>query len=193
MGSSLPRHDAGVHLPHLRGLPQDKDQPQTQVREKERNLPKQRRSYFPSVFRRISLRREGAVSKEVLGDIAASGKKLSKQEKDERSAHSLSHTHTLTHTLTLTHTHTYRVSWKKNEVADMEATTFSIFYNNALFLFLVLAFLYFMRSFPPVVYPPSLPPSLSPSLPPSLSPSLPPSLTHNTHHTHATHGPTHTL
>lgn len=33
---------------------------------------------------RISLRREGAVSKEVLGDISASGKKLSKAEKDER-------------------------------------------------------------------------------------------------------------
>ena len=50
-----------------------------------------------------------------------------------------------------------RVSWKKNEVADTEATTFAIFYNNALFLFLVLAFLYFMRSFPPLMYP-SLPP-----------------------------------
>jgi translocon-associated protein subunit gamma len=80
-----------------------------------------------SLKHRISLRREGAVSKEVLGDIAASGKKLNKAEKDER------------------------ISWKKNEVADTEATTFSIFYNNALFLFLVLAFLYFMRSFPPLV------------------------------------------
>ncbi|CAI8044836.1 Translocon-associated protein subunit gamma [Geodia barretti] len=80
-----------------------------------------------SLKHRISLRREVAVSKEVLGDIAASGKKLNKAEKDER------------------------ISWKKNEVADTEATTFSIFYNNALFLFLVLAFLYFMRSFPPLV------------------------------------------
>ena len=31
-----------------------------------------------------------------------------------------------------------RILWKKNEVADYEATTFSIFYNNALFLALVI-------------------------------------------------------
>lgn len=80
-----------------------------------------------SLKHKISLRREGAVSKEVLGDISASGRKLSKAEKDER------------------------VSWKKNEVADTEATTFSIFYNNALFLFLVLFLLYFMRSFNPAL------------------------------------------
>lgn len=54
------------------------------------NLP------FVCCHSRISLRREGAVSKEVLGDISASGKKLSKAEKDER--------YTLTLTLTQTHT-----------------------------------------------------------------------------------------
>lgn len=80
-----------------------------------------------SLKHKISLRREGAVSKEVLGDISASGKKLSKAEKDER------------------------VSWKKNEVADTEATTFAIFYNNTLYLFLVLFLLYFMRSFNPAL------------------------------------------
>uniref|UniRef100_A0A2K6JZB9 Translocon-associated protein subunit gamma n=1 Tax=Rhinopithecus bieti TaxID=61621 RepID=A0A2K6JZB9_RHIBE len=31
-----------------------------------------------------------------------------------------------------------RILWKKNEVADSEATTFSIFYNNTLFLVLVI-------------------------------------------------------
>ncbi|KAG1704752.1 Tumor protein p63-regulated gene 1-like protein [Nymphon striatum] len=41
-------------------------------------------------------------------------KKMSKKEKDER------------------------ILWKKNEVADYEATTFSIFYNNALFLMLII-------------------------------------------------------
>lgn len=40
-----------------------------------------------------------------------------------------------------------------NEVADSEATTFSIFYNNALFLFLFLLLAYLCRSFHPAVYP----------------------------------------
>ncbi len=46
-----------------------------------------------------------------------------------------------------------RISWKKNEVADSEATTFSIFYNNTLYLLLVLGLFYFLRQFAPVVYP----------------------------------------
>lgn len=47
-----------------------------------------------------------------------------------------------------------RVLWKKNEVADYEATTFSIFYNNALFLMLViLASFYVLPSFTPPLYP----------------------------------------
>lgn len=115
---------------------------------------------------RISLRREGAVSKEVLNDISASGKKLSKAEKDERCTHL--HTHSHTHTPCLVH---FRVSWKKNEVADTEATTFAIFYNNTLYLFLVLFLLYFMRSFNPALYPLHTP-SFSLPLPHlSLSPS----------------------
>ena len=40
-----------------------------------------------------------------------------------------------------------------NEVADSEATTFSIFYNNALFLFLYLLLAYLCRGFHPAVYP----------------------------------------
>ena len=47
----------------------------------------------------------------------------------------------------------YSISWKKNEVADGEATTFSIFYNNTLYLFLVLGLFYFLNSFNPLVYP----------------------------------------
>merc|ERR1712154_412755 len=41
---------------------------------------------------------------------------------------------------------------KKNEVAEYEATTFSIFYNNALFLaILIVCSFYILRSFSPVV------------------------------------------
>ena len=41
--------------------------------------------------------------------------------------------------------------WKKNEVAEYEATTFSIFYNNALFLAIMIVFsFYIFRSFSPV-------------------------------------------
>merc|ERR1712018_174183 len=44
-----------------------------------------------------------------------------------------------------------RVLWKKNEVADYEATTFSIFYNNAVFLVLVIVLsFYVLRSFSPL-------------------------------------------
>ena len=47
-----------------------------------------------------------------------------------------------------------RILWKKNEVADYEATTFSIFYNNALYLVLIiLASFYVLRTFNPAVYP----------------------------------------
>ena len=39
-----------------------------------------------------------------------------------------------------------RILWKKNEVAEYEATTFSIFYNNSLFLAIViLASTYILR------------------------------------------------
>jgi len=61
---------------------------------------------------KIAQKREDAVTREVLRGIA-DDKKMAKKEKDER------------------------VLWKKNEVADYEATTFSIFYNNALYLTLV--------------------------------------------------------
>lgn len=47
-----------------------------------------------------------------------------------------------------------RILWKKNEVADYEATTFSIFYNNAIFLMLViLASVYILKSLSPAMYP----------------------------------------
>ena len=76
---------------------------------------------------KIAVKREEAVTrfmnKQLLED-----KKMSKKEKDER------------------------ILWKKNEVADFEATTFSIFYNNALYLAIViLASFYFFRSFTPTV------------------------------------------
>ena len=55
-------------------------------------------------------------------------KKISRKEKDER------------------------ILWKKNEVAEYEATTFSIFYNNALFLaILIICSFYIFKTFTPVV------------------------------------------
>merc|ERR1711936_676765 len=43
-----------------------------------------------------------------------------------------------------------RILWKKNEVAEYEATTFSIFYNNSLFLAIViLASTYILRGMSP--------------------------------------------
>jgi hypothetical protein len=53
-------------------------------------------------------------------------KKISRKEKDER------------------------ILWKKNEVAEYEATTFAIFYNNALFLsILILVSFYILKNFSP--------------------------------------------
>merc|ERR1712061_396465 len=62
---------------------------------------------------KVALKREAAVTKEMTNKLA-DDKKISKKEKDER------------------------ILWKKNEVAEYEATTFSIFYNNSLFLALVI-------------------------------------------------------
>merc|ERR1711922_84333 len=62
---------------------------------------------------KIAVKREAAVTKEITKKLA-DDKKISKKEKDER------------------------ILWKKNEVAEYEATTFSIFYNNSLFLALVI-------------------------------------------------------
>merc|ERR1712190_681454 len=62
---------------------------------------------------KLAVKRESAVTKEMNKKLA-DDKKISKKEKDER------------------------ILWKKNEVAEYESTTFSIFYNNALFLALVI-------------------------------------------------------
>ncbi|CAF4903985.1 translocon-associated protein subunit gamma [Pieris napi] len=76
---------------------------------------------------RVAVRREDAVAREMSRKLA-DDKKMSRKEKDER------------------------ILWKKNEVADYEATTFSIFYNNALFLTIViLSSFYLLRSFTPTV------------------------------------------
>ncbi|KAJ8955332.1 hypothetical protein NQ318_003426 [Aromia moschata] len=76
---------------------------------------------------KIAVKREEAVTRDLTKKLA-DDKKMSKKEKDER------------------------ILWKKNEVADFQATTFSIFYNNALFLAIViLASFYLLRSFTPAV------------------------------------------
>lgn len=76
---------------------------------------------------KVAVKREDAVTREMTKKLAED-KKMGKKEKDER------------------------ILWKKNEVADYEATTFSIFYNNALFLAIVIfASFYVLKSFTPAV------------------------------------------
>jgi len=60
---------------------------------------------------KVAIKREDAVTREMTQLLADD--KMSRKEKDER------------------------ILWKKNEVADFEATVFSIFYNNAIFLAIV--------------------------------------------------------
>ncbi|RUS88710.1 hypothetical protein EGW08_003525 [Elysia chlorotica] len=75
---------------------------------------------------KIALKREDAVAREMMKKLA-DDKRMTKKEKDER------------------------VLWKKNEVADYEATTFSIFYNNALYLvLLIVASFFILKNFNPV-------------------------------------------
>ena len=78
---------------------------------------------------KIAVKREEAVTRD-LSKKLSEDKKMSKKEKDER------------------------ILWKKNEVADFEATTLSIFYNNAMFLTIVIiSSFYLLPSFtPPVNY-----------------------------------------
>ncbi|KAG5861125.1 hypothetical protein JTB14_010840 [Gonioctena quinquepunctata] len=76
---------------------------------------------------KIAVERKDAVTRD-LSKKLADDKKMTKKEKDER------------------------ILWKKNEVADFESTAFSIFYNNALFLAIViLASFYLLPSFTPAV------------------------------------------
>ncbi|XP_056139209.1 translocon-associated protein subunit gamma [Lampris incognitus] len=78
---------------------------------------------------KVAQKREDAVSKEVTRKLSeADNRRMSRKEKDER------------------------ILWKKNEVADYEATTFSIFYNNTLFLVLVIiASFFLLKNFNPTV------------------------------------------
>merc|ERR1712024_207382 len=77
---------------------------------------------------KVAVKREGAVTKDMNRELDSGDKKISRKEKDER------------------------ILWKKNEVAEYEATTFSIFYNNALFLaILIICSFYIFKTFTPVV------------------------------------------
>merc|ERR1712154_686629 len=76
---------------------------------------------------KVAVKREDAVAQEVMKKLA-DDKKMTKKEKDER------------------------ILWKKNEVADYEATTFSIFYNNALYLvLLIVSSFYVLKNFNPLL------------------------------------------
>jgi len=68
---------------------------------------------------KIAQKREEAITREMTRKLA-DDKKMSKKERDER------------------------ILWKKNEVADYEATTFAIFYNNALFLVIMLVLSFYI-------------------------------------------------
>lgn len=78
---------------------------------------------------KIAVKREAAVTKEMNAKLS-DDKKISRKEKDER------------------------ILWKKNEVAEYESTTFSIFYNNVLFLagLIVCSFVLFSGQTPAVNY-----------------------------------------
>merc|ERR1712002_152572 len=77
---------------------------------------------------KVAVKREAAVTKDMNKELDSGDKKISRKEKDER------------------------ILWKKNEVAEYEATTFSIFYNNALFLaILIICSFYIFKTFTPVV------------------------------------------
>merc|ERR1712062_158613 len=77
---------------------------------------------------KVAVKREAAVTKDMNKELDSGDKKISRKEKDER------------------------ILWKKNEVAEYESTTFSIFYNNALFLaILIVCSFYIFKSFSPVV------------------------------------------
>uniref|UniRef100_G3TZ83 Translocon-associated protein subunit gamma n=1 Tax=Loxodonta africana TaxID=9785 RepID=G3TZ83_LOXAF len=91
---------------------------------------------------KVAQKREDAVSREVTRKLSeADNRKMSRKEKDERFD-----------SLLKVGNHARRILWKKNEVADYEATTFSIFYNNTLFLFLVVVASFFvLKNFNPTV------------------------------------------
>ncbi|RDD38849.1 Translocon-associated protein subunit gamma [Trichoplax sp. H2] len=77
---------------------------------------------------KIAVSRDEGVTREVSNQLnnSANGKKINKKERDER------------------------VLWKKNQVADYEATAFSIFYNNVLYMLLLIgASFYILRNFSP--------------------------------------------
>merc|ERR1711963_1232016 len=78
---------------------------------------------------KIAVKREAAVTKEMNAKLN-DDKKISRKEKDER------------------------ILWKRNEVAEYESTTFSIFYNNVLFLacLIVCSFMVFSGQTPAVNY-----------------------------------------
>ncbi|XP_069329155.1 translocon-associated protein subunit gamma isoform X1 [Eulemur rufifrons] len=91
---------------------------------------------------KVAQKREDAVSKEVTRKLSeADNRKMSRKEKDERFD-----------SLFKVFEIKKGILWKKNEVADYEATTFSIFYNNTLFLVLVIVASFFiLKNFNPTV------------------------------------------
>ncbi|XP_018412537.1 PREDICTED: translocon-associated protein subunit gamma isoform X2 [Nanorana parkeri] len=90
---------------------------------------------------KVAQKREDAVSREVTRKLSeADNRKMSRKEKDER------------FDICKQGTCQKGILWKKNEVADYEATTFSIFYNNTLFLVVIIVASFFLlKNFNPTV------------------------------------------
>ena len=75
---------------------------------------------------KLAQKREEAISRDI--SIKLADKKYSKKDRDDK------------------------ILWKVNEVAEFEATTFSIFYNNTLFLMLLLLASFFVfKNFNPLL------------------------------------------
>jgi len=94
------------------------------------------------------VKREEAINREISKKIAED-KKMNKKEKDERYMSIVICFSCKNFNILLKFN---RVLWKKNEVADYEATTFAIFYNNALYLAVVIGLSFFLlKSFTPAL------------------------------------------
>lgn len=94
---------------------------------------------------RIAQKREDAVNREITKLFA--NDKSAQKNKDDRYVSFRSR-------FPLTNSSVHRVLTRKNEVADFEATTFSIFYNNSFYLvcLIVLSFFVFKNFSPTINY-----------------------------------------
>ncbi|KAL8581888.1 hypothetical protein ACOMHN_010262 [Nucella lapillus] len=103
---------------------------------------------------KVAVQREEAVTQEVMKQLA-DDKRTNRKDKDERilwKKNEVADYEATTFSIFYNNALFLVILWKKNEVADYEATTFSIFYNNALFLVLLLVLSFFvLKTFNPAL------------------------------------------